>query len=65
MARALGHMRAAPSAHSWVLPFQLSYNMVSACTRLCRMRLLCHLKKKEEEENLVGACPTHMGPGEG
>lgn len=34
--------------------WRLSYNMVSACTRLCRMRLLCHLKKKEEEENLRG-----------
>ncbi|XP_063002007.1 death-associated protein kinase 2-like isoform X2 [Elgaria multicarinata webbii] len=31
--------------------WKLSYNMVSACNRLCRMRLLCQ-QRREEEENL-------------
>ncbi|XP_066466407.1 death-associated protein kinase 2-like isoform X2 [Tiliqua scincoides] len=34
--------------------WKLSFHMVSACSRLCRMRLLCHLRKKEEEESLRG-----------
>ncbi|XP_056365896.1 death-associated protein kinase 2-like isoform X2 [Oenanthe melanoleuca] len=29
--------------------WKLSYNTVSACNRLCRSRLLCHLGKEEEE----------------
>ncbi|KAF1598724.1 Death-associated protein kinase 2, partial [Eudyptes moseleyi] len=29
--------------------WKLSYNMVSACNRLCRMRLLCGLRKEDEE----------------
>ncbi|XP_064355069.1 death-associated protein kinase 2-like isoform X2 [Dromaius novaehollandiae] len=29
--------------------WKLSYNMVSACNRLCRMRLLCHRRKEDEE----------------
>ncbi|XP_075380834.1 death-associated protein kinase 2-like [Mycteria americana] len=29
--------------------WKLSYNMVSACHRLCRMRLLCGLRKEDEE----------------
>lgn len=32
-----------------LLPPQLSYNMVSACNRLCRTRLLCGLRKEDEE----------------
>ncbi|XP_063213439.1 LOW QUALITY PROTEIN: death-associated protein kinase 2-like [Chroicocephalus ridibundus] len=30
--------------------WKLSYNMVSACNRLCRTRLLCGLRKEEDEE---------------
>ncbi|XP_077175034.1 death-associated protein kinase 2-like isoform X2 [Paroedura picta] len=30
--------------------WKLSYNMVSACNRLCRMQLLCHQKKEEDEQ---------------
>ncbi|XP_067169487.1 death-associated protein kinase 2-like [Apteryx mantelli] len=29
--------------------WKLSYNMVSACNRLCRMRLLCHRSKEDED----------------
>ncbi|KAJ7428626.1 hypothetical protein BTVI_00088 [Pitangus sulphuratus] len=29
--------------------WKLSYNMVSACNRLCRTRLLCGLRKEDEE----------------
>ncbi|KAK2525040.1 Death-associated protein kinase 2 [Columba guinea] len=32
-----------------LLPPQLSYNMVSACNRLCRTRLLCGLRREDEE----------------
>lgn len=43
-------------ASSSLLPPQLSYHMVSACNRLCRLRLLCQQQKPEEEVTaLVGA----------
>ncbi|XP_077330534.1 death-associated protein kinase 2-like [Lithobates pipiens] len=32
--------------HPWI---KLSYNMVSACNRLCRMKLLCHPTKIDED----------------
>lgn len=40
---------ATPPRTPALLPPQLSYNMVSACNRLCRTRLLCGLRKEDEE----------------
>lgn len=54
---------AAPPVSPGAFPFQLSYHMVSACARLCRMQRLCHLRKEEEEEqeSLVGASGLAAG----
>lgn len=44
-----GEKGATPPRTPALLPPQLSYNMVSACNRLCRTRLLCGLRKEDEE----------------
>lgn len=41
--------RSGPPWTPTLLPPQLSYNMVSACNRLCRTRLLCGLRREDEE----------------
>ncbi|NXS13617.1 DAPK2 kinase, partial [Neodrepanis coruscans] len=38
--------------------WKLSYNTVSACNRLCRMQLLCSLRKEDEE--LSCPCPAAL-----
>ncbi|NXI03996.1 DAPK2 kinase, partial [Pachycephala philippinensis] len=38
--------------------WKLSYNTVSACNRLCRTRLLCDLRKEDEELS----CPCPAAP---
>ncbi|KAG8147030.1 hypothetical protein E2320_014098 [Naja naja] len=52
--------------HPWI---KLSFHMVSACNRLCRLRLLCQQQKPDEEATaLVGAGeePLHcLGVGWG
>lgn len=62
-----GELRAQTPA--LLLP-QLSYNMVSACNRLCRMRLLCSPRTEGEElvrcwgciMDTEGLCPHWGGP---
>ncbi|NXY84365.1 DAPK2 kinase, partial [Alcedo cyanopectus] len=38
--------------------WKLSYNMVSACNRLCRTRLLCSLRKEDEELGVPSPVPN-------
>lgn len=56
MLGSLPHGQRSPSLILCLLPSQLSYHMVSACHRLCRLGLLCQQRKPDEEVTaLVGA----------
>lgn len=50
----------APQTPALLLP-QLSYNMVSACNRLCRMRLLCSPRTEGEELVRCWGCIPDTG----
>ncbi|KAJ6652447.1 hypothetical protein lerEdw1_011565 [Lerista edwardsae] len=38
--------------------WKLSFHMVSACSRLCRMQRLCHLRKEQEEQESLRGCES-------